>query len=281
MARTTQEIQSVIESEVKKNMPELSSESKFAIWRLWSFIIASTINLFEQIIDSTKDYLQNYIDNRRYGRLEWYIKLAYDFKLGYRYKFNTETGKLDYIKYKDYSADTDLKIIKRVSITENDEDSSLTIKVATQDKNGNLIKLSDEMLLQFKNYLNDAKVAGTRLNVKSLNSDKIIIGGNVYYDGSYALDAVKDNIRKSLDLFKNEFDFTGQIVKNEIISCIRNTVGVEDFQLIDLKANHGGGEKTIERTYVVASGYFNFYDNELSDKNVVESFNYITNESMD
>lgn len=271
---TVAEIQEEILKKVESDMPELTSDSKYAIYRLWAYVVAQVIFLFKKDIDHDKKELEEYTNQNKYGRIHWYVKLVYAFKLGYAWRFNETTGDLDYLKYKDYPEGTDLNPIKRVSVTEVIEDKSLVVKVATEDSNGNLVKVSDDVLLQLKNYLEDSKVAGTNIAVRSLNADLIIIAADIYYDGIYSLEDVKANISTALDQYRKEFDFSGKILKNDILETIRSVQGVDDVVIGSIKGKQGEIETAFTRDYLVQSGYFNYSDVALSGNNIVESFNY-------
>ena len=136
------------------------------------------------------------------------------------------------------------------------------------------MKVSDGVLLQLKNYLEDSKVAGTNIAVRSLNADLIIIAADIYYDGIYSLEDVKANISTALDKYRKEFDFSGKILKNDILEAIRSVKGVDDVVINSIKGKQGEIEKNFTRDYLVQSGYFNYSDLALSGNDIVESFNY-------
>jgi len=271
---STAEIQEEILKKVNSEMPELTSDSKYAVYRLWAFVVASVIFLFKKDIEHDKKKLEEYTSQNKYGRVQWYVKLVYAFKLGYAWRFNETTGDLDYLKYKDYPEGTDLNPIKRVSVTEVSEDNSLVVKVATENSEGELVKIPDEMLLQLKNYLEDGKVAGTRIALRSLNADLIIISANIYYDGIYSLEEVKENLKKALNDYRLGFDFSGKILKNDILRVMRDAEGVSDVVLSEIRGKQGDINNSFDREYLVQSGYFNYSDTALSENDDVESFSY-------
>lgn len=276
MAREINEIQQEIINEVNKNIPNLNSSSKFSIWRLWTYITASSIHLFEKIIDRDKNAIEDNLSRSRYGQLSWYVKLAYDFKLGYKLRV-TDAGALEYIKYEDFDSSVDIEPIKRVSVIEAD-DGQLIIKIATKDNKDNLIQLSNELKLQFENYIEAVKIAGTQISVISLPADKILIDSDIYFNPIYSIDTIKGNLRASLYNYKRAFSFSGKLFKNDILEVIRNTEGINDVILKKLTGKQGDNITEVIRVYEVQSGYFNFYPGDASALDFIETQNYIPNE---
>lgn len=278
MVRSTEEIQQEIISEVSKQLPELNSQSKFAIWRLWTYVIANIIHVFEKIISRNKSEIEDNLSRRKYGQLDWYVRLAYDFKLGYTLRFNNETGELEYLQYEAFTEGTDIEVIKRVSVVENKDTNALTLKVATIDNDGNLAPLDMDLLLQFKNYMEDVKIAGTSLEVISLPADNIIIASDIYFNPIYSVDTIKANLKETLNKYRADFNFSGKLLRNNLLELMRNTEGVEDVIFSTLQGKQGETIKDIIRDYEVLSGYFNYISTDLSDIDIVETFNYIANE---
>ncbi len=278
MVRSTEEIQQEIITEVSKQLPELNSKSKFAIWRVWTYVIANIIHVFENIISKNKSEIEDNLSRRKYGQLDWYVRLAYDFKLGYTLRFNNETGELEYLQYEAFTEGTDIEVIKRVSVVENKDTNALTLKVATIDNDGNLAPLDMDLLLQFKNYMEDVKIAGTSLEVISLPADNIIIASDIYFNPIYSVDTIKANLKETLNKYRADFNFSGKLLRNNLLELMRNTEGVEDVIFSTLQGKQGETIKDIIRDYEVLSGYFNYISTDLSDIDIVETFNYIVNE---
>ncbi len=278
MVRSTEEIQQEIIAEVSKQMPELDSQSKFAIWRAWTYVIANVIHVFENIISKDKSEIEDNLARRKYGQLDWYVRLAYDFKLGYTLRFNNDTGELEYLQYETFPEGTDIEVIKRVSVVENKDTNALTLKVATIDKDGNLIQLNEDLLLQFKNYMEDVKIAGTSLEVISLPADNIIVAADIYFNPIYSVETIKANLKDTLNNYRADFNFSGKLLKNNLLESMRKTEGIEDVLLKTLQGKQGTIVEDIVRDYEVLSGYFNYKPTDLSNTDIVETFNYIANE---
>lgn len=215
MSRTIAEIQIEIldEKERQSSLAGLTNESKTAIWRLWTYIVASAIWIHEQIVEK----------NARISRphtLDWYRTQALDFidgrdlvfKDGF---FEFDTGGLNEDEIEN------LKIVKHCAVSEIDlatilnPEGQLTIrnengervnidrgnasanqllsdyfhnqvgvvfmKVAKNEGN-NITNLNVLEQARLKEFINRIKDAGNQVQVSSFPGDKLELDLEVYVD---------------------------------------------------------------------------------------------------
>lgn len=257
MARTTQEIYDSIISakEADPNLSELTSNSQVAIWRLWAFITAVVINLFEQLQDAFKVEIQEIAKTIVPGTPAWLRQKALEFQY-------SETSPQNLVLVDlvpTYPVlDESLRIITRASVTES-TNLTANVKVAKNNPPEPLSLLEENALID---YLQTIRFAGTSINVVNLQPDRLYINASVYYDGAYS-SVIEDNVKnalreylKNLSSFEN---FDGVIRNSAIVDTIQKIEGVIDVQLNQAKARAQAtafsSATIINRKYESFSGY--------------------------
>jgi hypothetical protein len=206
MARTIAEIQKEILDE-KDNYDSLSglTDSKTAIWKLWTNIMATAIWIHEKIVE------KNALVSRPHT-LNWYREQALNFHYGA--PLNSESSNRMSLTWQNgsYQFDTtglteseieESKIIKHCAVSEIDLETVLKpeskieeifsdyfhnkvgvvfIKVATvKDKKISRIDVPNE-LFAFKEYIAKIKDAGNQVYISSDQGDILKLSLNVYVD---------------------------------------------------------------------------------------------------
>ena len=257
MARTTSEIYNSIitAKEADANLSELTSNSQTSIWRLWAYITAVAINLFEQIQDSFKVDIQNIAKTIVPGTPSWLRQKAIEFQ----YSSTSPQNLILVDLVPTYPViDESLRIITRVSVTDS---SNLTanVKVAKNDPPEPLSLLEKNALID---YLDTIRFVGTSINVINLEADRLYINANIYYDGAYS-SVIEDNVKnalkeylKNLSSFEN---FNGVVRNSAIVDTIQKVEGVTDVLLTQTKgranATSFANATIINLKYETFSGY--------------------------
>lgn len=257
MARTTQEIYDSIISakEAEPNLSELTSNSQVAIWRLWAFITAVVINLFEQLQDAFKVEIQEIAKTIVPGTPAWLRQKALEFQYSETSPQNLVL--VDLVPTYPVLNES-LRIITRASVTES-TNLTANVKVAKNNPPEPLSLLEENALID---YLQTIRFAGTSINVVNLQPDRLYINASVYYDGAYS-SVIEDNVKnalreylKNLSSFEN---FDGVIRNSAIVDTIQKIEGVIDVQLNQAKARAQAtafsSATIINRKYESFSGY--------------------------
>jgi hypothetical protein len=237
----------------KNSRPELStltSTSKAAVWRNWVYVAANAQQNLETIQDRFEAKVNDIIANNFIGTVQWYAERSKEFQLGYDLTLNgTKFG---------YSVVVpDAQIIKAVSVTEN-SGSTLYIKVAKEDSNGDLIALPSQEKTQFQKYITKIKLAGTKINVVSLTADQLIMSGcTIYYDSIFAESVVKEAVETALREYTKSIPFDGKVRLNDIIDVIQKVSGVNDVELDNLAIKSGFSIIPVDRIIELPAGYVN------------------------
>ena len=96
MARTINEIQAGIVSELEAGTEVKLSTSKVAEWRLWTWVVATAIHTFEVILDLFRKEVQEKTDKITPGTVRWYGEQCLRFQNGHKLLFDKKTAALYY-----------------------------------------------------------------------------------------------------------------------------------------------------------------------------------------
>lgn len=248
MARKVTEIYNdlLAQKEATPELAGLTSSAKTAIWRLWLYIVAYVTALHEALWDNKAAELTELAKNTLVGTAGWYAQKCREWQNGHNLELID--GKYQYAV-----DDPDARLVKRVAISEIER--GIMIKVANEDNNGNPIPLTSEQLANLQAYLNQIKIVGTKIDLVSLNADKLLFNITIYYSGSYT--TVKDNVISAIINYLQTLPFDGAVTRANIVTAINNIEGVEDVYVTSLQYQYGSNPiKMIDRIALPASGYW-------------------------
>lgn len=236
----------------------LTSTSKRAIYRLFTYVVAVAINALEQLMDiftaeveavaaaaapATPSWLQAQIFNFQYSPTTPQVIQLINFAPAYPV------------------VDETLRIITRCSVTTN-LSNSVIIKVATGEPPA---ALSGPQLAALQSYVTEIGVAGVVYNVISQASDKLYVQANVYYQGQYSA-VIKANVVAAIENFLAGIPFNGQVKISDIEDAITGVEGVNDVVLVNVRARADGtafasgsylvqNQQTASRLWGTVAGY--------------------------
>lgn len=251
MARSTQEIYDSIIAE-KSNHEELdslNSESNVAIYKLWAWVTAFAIYVFEVILDNHKQEVEQIANAGAYGTKPWWESAIRKYQHGDILVFNETTNLFEY-----EAEDLDAQIIKRVSI----DDALGIIRIKAAKLTGiTVVPLSESELNGLIDYVKDIRPAGTRIAVQSTNADKLKIIGDLYYNASAEIDTIKPLVNAAIIEYINSIPFDGIINRNNLIAAVKSVTGVIDFDVTFLGVKVGSNPYLeIQREFQAVAGYF-------------------------
>lgn len=254
----------------------LTSPSLTAIYNLWCYIVASAINLFEQVQDAYITQAENIALKTPPGSPLWIQNQVF------KYQYDASGAPAtNVVVITDFSVgyatvDPTYNIVTLCSVT-TATNGLVNVKVAQGDSTSGYSAISGTALTQLDGYLNEVIGAGIYHNVISLDSDFVAVYGDVYYQNGYAgviqsnvelaIKAYLDSISISDSTNSKPVNYTGQLKVSGLIDAILNAEGVTDFNLSKIlgRANSTAfGSATVVydlsnsvnlRTYEMAAGY--------------------------
>lgn len=198
----------------------LTSTSKRAIWRLWTYITAVAINLLEQAIDIMLAVIEAFVAVAAPGTPPWLQDKAFKFQYS-----STVPQVVQLINLAPVYpvVDASLRIVTRCSVT-TDVNNTVTIKVAKGNPPQALASLELDAL---QSYFDVMAVAGVSYNVTSSPPDRLYVDADVYYTGLYAA-VIQTNVIAAIDAYLAGIPFNGRIKVSDLELAIKAVPGVED-----------------------------------------------------
>lgn len=254
MARTVSEIQSQIIGYIEADATlsaKLTSPSKFSVWRLFTFVVASVIAVFEQILDANTANVESIAKRTPISTESWWIQKAKEFQ------YSTDTPQvlsiIDNVPQYE-TVDESLQIITASAIVSPDFKRNV-IKVAKGDIE-DLQPLDTQEYNAFLSYIDEISPAGLLPNVLSEDADLLAVYCQIYFDGQYNQEDVKEDCITAVNEYLQGLDFNGNVFVNGIIDAIQGVQGVNDVVLNDVDIrdyteSFGGGTALVDSNEVL------------------------------
>ena len=218
-----------------KNADPVISDIKFAneggsqvgTANAWAYLHALGSNLLSQLFDKHLTDTTEVLKNNIAATPIWIKNKILAFQYGDSVEMNEETGVVEYPVI-----DTDKQIITQCSVT-NASYGEVNIKVA---KGGTSpVALASGELTAVQSYYANLNPAGIRYNIISLDADRLMIKGVVYYDGQYQ-DSIQTDVESAVDAYLASLPFDGAMVIKDLEQAINAVNGVEDMVIQELSA---------------------------------------------
>ena len=281
MARTIKEIQQQIIDQKNSyaELSEVNSDSKMAVWRLWSYIVAVVHWTLESLFDQHKKEVNTDLKNLKPHGEKWYYNKALDFQYGHQLADNGEADYYDNTNRTDEEVE-EAKIIAACAV--NDQ-KDLQIKVAKENDQGNLTQLTTTEKDAFTLYMETIQDAGVYLDIVNRPADKLKLGFDIYYDplvldenGLPISGGSDEPVRLAIKEYLRNLPFDGTLVLASLIDKLQAVEGVEIPHLTEAqKEKDGGGFETLQVKHTPFAGYFSTVADDGTD---LITINYIANE---
>jgi hypothetical protein len=261
MARTVAEIQKQILDQLAADpilSVNLTSTSKRAIYTLWSFIVAVSISIFEQIIDVFTITIETMVAAAAPATSSWLQAQVFNFQYS-----ATVAQVIQLINFAPVYpvVDPSLRIVTRASVT-SDLSNSVVVKVAKGVTPG---ALSGPEVDALQSYVNLIGAEGITYIVRSSAADRLYIQATIFYSGLYS-SVIQANVITAITTYLSNLPFNGNLKISDIELAIRGVIGVTDVILQNVKARAsltalGGAtdlvlaNATIARLWPTQAGY--------------------------
>lgn len=234
--RTTAQIYSEITNEINTMdnlislVPQLDNEqdllnnlksgTKTAIWRLFARTIAWAIGVSERNLKGGLDEINDIIVNQKVQTREWYVQKSLEYQDGYTISKNETTFQVEY-----ETEDESAKIIKNASLEDVGNRTVLKVRKETG-------ALTTDEKTRFETYMNKIKALGSRIDIRSVDSDKLSIYLQVYYNGEVRLGDVQINVESAVEDYIKNLPFNSAFKVNTLLDTLRVIDGVDDVRFI-------------------------------------------------
>lgn len=256
------------------------TQSRMSILNLMTYVMAVLIHSYETILDVFQVNIAKLIAARINGSPAWYVTMALKFQFNAAtgnsdpYGFNEDTLALEY-----ETVNASHRIIKKAAWQEYAINDAIILKVckdnadtAQVDNGMSYMKLSNEELSAFKQYIKSTKFVGAKVYCISLPGDIVTIksnGAKIYYDDNYITEAdVLTNIKNALVDYAKSLEYNQFIYYQSFIDVIQSAAHVESIEAgitIEVRSYNSvsGTYETptkIVGQYRPISGYIGFID---------------------
>lgn len=231
MARTLTEIYTLAKGYRNRylELTEFENSSKMSILDAFTWVVASCIWTFDNLLDVFKVDLAKDLQNRINGTPAYFANALLKYQSGDSLVINSDGTSFSYA-----NIDENKRVVTKVAYVEVDEpgfhDKLMVLKIAT-GKPGAYERIGDEELISIRAYLNQILFAGQHAIILSRNGDVLIPRVTVYYDGAVSESEVYSNIEKSLNQYIENLDFDGAVYAQKIIDSIQKAEHVTDVEI--------------------------------------------------
>jgi hypothetical protein len=269
MARSVGQIQDLMLADIASDdtlSTALTSTSKYAIFRLFIFIVATGIWIHETFFDQHTIEINEKLANQKAGTLPWYRTMALRFQYGF-----------DLVQDKDYfdngtATEEQIeasKIIKYAAVNEAEDSSRVILKIAGET-NRVLSNFEDpDQVEAIKAYFKEIRVAGVAVTIINYKADKLYLNLRIKRDALLITDTGMSKlngnypVNEALQEFMKELKFNGELQLSLLIDKLQVIPGVLDATLlsaesswIDPELDGYGVPQPIFISKIAESGYY-------------------------
>lgn len=256
MARTTREVYEAMlrDKESRGELAELSSSSTASIWRLLLWIVASAVNVAEQLWEAWKMEVDIELAEQMPHRAEWYATKAKAYVKGKVLKPGSD--EYDLAGMSDSEIEQ-LRVVKYAAAVESRDYSRLYVKVAGADAGGRRTPLSDEEAVQVASYLNEVKDVGVRIVLVNKRADLYRCAVRVLYDPILSPEVVREQVRSAIAGYVEDLEFNGEYSNMAMIDAVQRVAGVKiaEVERATVEEYGTGSERGVNVRYTPVAGY--------------------------
>jgi hypothetical protein len=265
MARTIQEINNQILTNIANDSvlgSQLTSTSQTAKFRLWSYIVATSIAFFEQLMDLFLAQVESKLTLIAPNTPQWTQAQIFAWQYNYQAIYQTDKTQPNYGYFYYPVIDTTANIVTQCSVITL-PNKTVSIKVAS-----NSTALTTPQKTQLSSYITEAILpVGIGFILTSIAGDKLYFTGSIQYDGQYS-DIIQSNVQTAITNYLSNLPFNGIMKINNIIDAVIGVQGVNNFTITNLynvdanttTINLITSNNWLQNTLNPVSGYFQASD---------------------
>ena len=187
------------------------------------FVVAACCHVMEALFDRHREDVDDKISRAVVASVPWYYKISRQFQ------YDDATSQFRYP-----TLDESKQLVRYVAVR--DRGTSIQI-LASADKDGLPVPLSNDVLTAFKQYMNRVKIAGVVLSIRSRPADSIQIRATVQIDpliinttGARNSDGSRP-VETAITAYLRGITYGGTFNKTKLVDAIQGVEGVVDVVL--------------------------------------------------
>ncbi|NME68998.1 hypothetical protein [Flammeovirga aprica] len=227
-----------------KDLGDVTSTSKVAMWNLWLYITSFVSHIISVLLDVHKNEVEALIASSKVHTADWYAERILEYQHGDPILLHTETKQPFY-----EVVDLSKQIVKSVAVSGR---GFALVKVR-----GNNGKLSESEASGVEAYLREIQEPGAQMGVVNLDSDKLILHADLYYEPEHDRLQVETEVQGAVADYIKNLPFDGTLQVSDLVDFVKQTEGVSDFYITVLKARPDIGTvfEDVEARYYPSSGW--------------------------
>ena len=234
-------------------LTDLTTPSRVARWRLMLWVVAVGTWVLEQLWDRFRAEVEELAQRSAVGTRRWYVDQARAFQFGY--ELELVNGVFRYAE-----DDAAARIVARAAVV---EQSGIVLLKVAREVSGALAPLSVPQLIAFAAYINQIKMAGTQVNLLSLNPDLLKVQFTVYYDplvltatGALITAPSVRPVEVAIREYIAALPFNGELRLTNLVDAVQRAQGVVDPRLTSAEARSGlASYQPVVDAYVAVAGH--------------------------
>ena len=255
MARTTKEIYEAMvrDKESRAELSELTTTSNVSVWRMLLWVVASAVNVAEQMWDAFKGDVERLLAEQTAHRVDWYAWKATQYVSGLTLMPGTDEYDLSALSEQEVAR---RRVVKYAAAIESRDLSKLYVKIAGEDGEGKRKPLSEEEAVQVAAYLGEVKDVGVRIEVVNKAADVFRCTVRVLYDPILSPDSVREAVKKAIEVYVENLAFNGEYSNMALVDAVQRVDGVKIAEVESaLVAEEGGNLRGVNVRYTPVAGY--------------------------
>lgn len=227
--------------------------SAVSIEAIWTYIVASSIYLMEQLFDKKTKEVEDQIAVTYPFSTAWYYARALEFQLGDSLVFDEETYKFAYPVI-----DEAKQIVNHVAIRQRVIEGVTKLQVYAAKDSKAALTISE--LTAFQEYIKQIGAAGTHFEFISLAPDSLTINMTVTYDPQVLdfegkrLSGTGKPVEEAITAYLDGIKYSGSFSRTKLVDAVQAADGVIDPVLGDVLLN---GELNNSQMFESPSGFYN------------------------
>ncbi len=228
-----------------------------SLLQLFYYINASQLGIQQQMWDTFTVDLKTIANNAPVGNFAWWQDKLLNF---YQYSAIADEGviKVEAPFFTPFytTVNSNLRIVKYCSVTQNNTSRNVTIKVAKDDGSGNPIQLNLDELNSVKSFVNAVQPVGLLINAVSFPTDSIKLKLEIYFDAQYVESEVLAKVKTSIKNYLASLKFDGAVYISKIEDAIQGIVGLNDIRIVSMFGKSSNNSYiTVDRKYITVAGF--------------------------
>lgn len=229
--------------------------SRLSVENLLFYTVAAAIWVLEKMWDVFSAEIDTVIENDVPHRPRWYRDMALRFMLNCQLVEGEDYYDTSSLSAAEIDA---AKIVKYAAVTEDADQSLLTIKVAGKSTdNGHYSQISSDHISKIKIYMNEVKDVGVKLNIISPAPETFNCHINILYDPLLSADSVKIACRAAVESYILNLPYNGEYTNMALCGYLQQVEGIKVVDVIEasIGASEGSESNIIAMRYIPLAGY--------------------------